>query len=85
VTVRVRIDTLVLDNLGLPRRERDALVTAIEREITLIARGTNPTAANQLRPPGSSSRVDQIATHVATAIHRSVPAIGVAHVQRGRR
>jgi hypothetical protein len=85
VTVRVRIDTLVLDNLELPRRERDALVTAIQREIALIARGKGSEATDQRGPLGQGSRVDHIAAHVAAAINRSAPAIGGAHVRRGRR
>ena len=85
MNVRVRIDTLVLDNLDLPRRERDALVTAIEREIALIARGKGPTRTDQRGPLGAGSRVDEIAAHVAAGISRSAPAIGGAHVHRGRR
>ena len=85
MNVRVRIDTLVLDNLELPRRERDALVTAIEREIAAIVRGQRPAVANQVGLRGPSSHVDHIATHVAAAINRSAPAMGGAHVPRGGR
>lgn len=85
MNVRVRIDTLVLDNLELPRRERDALVTAIEWEIALIARGKGPTATDQRGPLGPGSRVDHIAAQVAAGISRAAPAIRGAHVRRGRR
>jgi len=76
VRVNVTIDSLVLDGLELSRRERDTLVTAIQREMRLVAPG--PAAAEGIRaldggrPP--ASRVDSIARHVALAVNRAMPA-----------
>jgi hypothetical protein len=75
VRVNVRIDRLVLDGLELSRRERDLLVSAIERELRPLADGgaAGPAADAAVggRPPGS--RVVTIATHVAAAVNGAMP------------
>ena len=83
MTVQLRIERLVLDDVDLTRTERAALSRAIARELRReFARGQGrPGTQPDPHVRGathSGSRVDAIGRDVAAAVRRSLPRTGAA-------
>ena len=63
MTIKLRIDELILHGSDLPARRRAALPAAIARELQTLWDG---------KPPARARRPDPIAAQIARAIHREV-------------
>lgn len=76
--VKLRIERLVLDGVELDRREREALVRAIQRELGGRLGGPRaPQVDGNGFPTGDPrTHVDRIGSEIATAVHRSIPPEG---------